>query len=109
SLKLNLMYMFLHLDRNLVQGLGNSPRNITAHIAVADLLWNINKIHSIRFEAQSLFTPQELSHQGDRVNGSWAMGLIEYTISPRYFLTLMDQYAFGNPVPDYRVHYITVN
>lgn len=109
SVKFTLMYMYLWLDRNLVQGLGSSPREIGAHIGVADVSWKINKTHTLRFEVQGMFTPQELNHIGDRVNGSWAMALMEYTISPRYFFSIMDQYAIGNPVEAYRIHYLTVN
>jgi hypothetical protein len=107
KLKLNLMYMYLWVDRNLVQGLGISPREIGNHIGVADLSWKLSKKYSLRFEAQGLYTPQEMDQLGDRINGSWLMGLVELTVSPNFFVSIIDQYAIGNPVEDFRIHYLT--
>lgn len=107
KLKLNLMYMYLFVDRNRVQGLGNTPRLINAHIAVIDLQYKFLPKHTLRFEVQGLFTPPEMDHLTDHVNGSWAMGLIEYTFSPHFFASIMDQWNVGNPTEDYRIHYVT--
>jgi hypothetical protein len=107
KLKLNLMYMYLWVDRNQTQGLGTSPREIASHIAVADLTWKVAKRHTLRMELQTLQTAQELDHIGDRVNGSWLMGMIEYSLSPNFFVSVMDQWAYDNPVADFQIHYIT--
>jgi len=35
------------------------------------------------------------------------MGLIEYTFSPHFFVSFMDQWNVGNPTEEYQIHYIT--
>ena len=56
---------------------------------------------------QTLQTPQELNHMDDRTNGSWLMGLLEYSFSPHFFVSIMDQWNYDNPNPDYQIHYVT--
>lgn len=107
AVKMNFMYMYLMIDKNLVQGFGTSPRVINSHIIVADVSYKFLPKHTIRFEAQGLITPQELDHLDDRTNGSWAMGLIEYNFNPNFFISIMDQWNVGNPTEDFRIHYIT--
>jgi len=71
---------------------------ITSDIAVVELQYKINRKHSIRTELQGLWT------QKDR--GNWATFLIEYTISPKWFFTIMDQYNYGHPDERLRIHYL---
>ncbi|MEY4602947.1 MAG: hypothetical protein RIT43_239 [Bacteroidota bacterium] len=42
--------------------------------------------------------------------GAWATLLLEYTINSNWFVSVMDQYNFGNPEKKYRAHhpYLTV-
>jgi hypothetical protein len=42
--------------------------------------------------------------------GDWVTFLIEYTINSHWFVSVMDQYNFGNPDKKYRAHhpYLTV-
>ncbi len=107
KVKINLMYMYLFIDRNLVQGFGYTPRIIHSHIAVADVTYKFLPKHTLRFEAQTLQTKREMDHLDDRVNGSWLMGLIEYTFAPNFFVSIMDQWNYGNPTEAFRIHYIT--
>lgn len=74
---------------------------ISSHIGVVDVTYKINRKHSIRTELQGLWTGKDNPDKGD-----WATVLIEYNISPKFFFAFMDQYNYGNPDPDYRLHYI---
>lgn len=107
KVKLNLMYMYLMIDKNLVQGFGYTPRVINSHIMVADVQYKFLPKHTIRVELQGLITGQEMDHLDDRTNGSWAMGLIEYTFSPHFFVSFQDQWNVGNPTQEYQIHYFT--
>ena len=40
--------------------------------------------------------------------GNWAMGLIEYTISPHWFFTIQDMYNYGNEKEDKQLHYVNL-
>lgn len=95
--KMNLMYMYTENDTRLTLGDARGTL-VKAHIAVADATYKINSSNAIRFEGQTLLTEQD--------QGSWAMGLVEYTVSPNWFFALLDQYNFDNPVESRRVHYL---
>ncbi|MCI5058653.1 MAG: DUF6029 family protein, partial [Flavobacteriales bacterium] len=70
---------------------------VKSHIGVADITYKLKKKHAIRTEIQGLFTEQD---QGD-----WATMLIEYTISPHWYVAVMDQYNYGNDDEKKRLHY----
>lgn len=73
---------------------------VFAHIAVADLSWNITPKNNIRMEAQGMWTKQD--------KGNWAALLLEYSVSPHWQFTVLDQYNYGNSVTTDRLNYYTV-
>ena len=76
---------------------------IHASIGVIEVSYKINTHHSLRAEFQGCFVQKENGLIKDK--GNWATGLIEYTISPSWFFSFMNQYNYGNPVIDKRVNY----
>ncbi len=74
-----------------------AKKYIKSDIVVLDAKYKISKKHSIRAEVQGLWTKKD--------RGNWATLLIEYTVSPSWFVAVMDQYNFGNPDPTQRLHY----
>ncbi|MDX5347963.1 MAG: DUF6029 family protein, partial [Hymenobacteraceae bacterium] len=94
--KATVSYLNLRYNKDVVQGLADYGI-IDAHIGIADVQYKITPRHIIRTEAQGLFTKQDM--------GSWAMGLVEYTFAPRWFVAVMDQYNYGNPEEKEQVHY----
>lgn len=66
-------------------------------IHVLELNYKIKPKHTLRTEFQVLFTDQD---QGD-----WATVLAEYSFSPHWSFSVLNQYNYGNPDPDNRVHY----
>ncbi|NNK80747.1 MAG: hypothetical protein HKO93_04545, partial [Flavobacteriales bacterium] len=74
---------------------------IFANIAVADITWKFKPKHALRFELQGLWTEQD---QGD-----WAFAQVEYSMSPHWFIAILDQYNYGNADPDKRYHYALGN
>jgi hypothetical protein len=71
--------------------------DVKAWIIWCDLSVKIAENKNLRVEAQNLNTQQD--------KGSWAMALIEYTISPKWSLTITDQYNYGNNDKQNRIHY----
>jgi hypothetical protein len=71
---------------------------IKSNIVVLDVLYKINRKHSVRMEVQGLFT--------DKDRGNWATAVLEYTISPSWFFTIIDQYNYGHPDENLQIHYI---
>lgn len=59
--------------------------------------YKVNATQAVRAEVQWMQTKQDL--------GSWVMGLVEYSIAPRWYFTLFNEYNYGNSNPDRQVHY----
>lgn len=74
---------------------------IYSQIGIADISWNITKKHNLRWELQGLWTKQD--------KGNWVAALVELTISPSWFFSVMDQYNYGNEVKSDRLNYYTVS
>lgn len=74
---------------------------IYADIIIADVTWKIKPKHSVRIEAQHLSTAQD--------QGNWGFGQVEYSVSPNWSFTILDQYNYGNKEEDKRVHYLLGN
>ena len=74
---------------------------VNTNIGMLDVTYRITPTKSLRMEAQGLFTDQD--------RGSWAMGLLEFNIAPKWFFTVMDEYNYGNPDEDLQLHYYNAN
>lgn len=66
----------------------------------AEVTYKIDRKRSIRAELSHMETQQDL--------GSWWWGLLEYNIAPRYSISVMDMWNYGNKDPKKRLHYYTV-
>ncbi|MDP4826492.1 MAG: DUF6029 family protein [Flavobacteriales bacterium] len=71
---------------------------VYADIHVLEFANKLSTHHSLRTELQALTTKQD--------KGDWATVLVEYSYSPHWFVSVMDQYNYGNPINDRRVHYL---
>ncbi|MEX1001084.1 MAG: DUF6029 family protein [Crocinitomicaceae bacterium] len=71
---------------------------ISSHIGVVEAEYKVSRRHTLRGEFQGLWTKKD--------KGNWATALIEYTISPRFFFAVMDQWNYGNPNESKRLHYL---
>jgi len=101
------MYSNQFYNKNIVQF--GSPtagyHNIKSHIAVLDITYKYKSSSAIRMELQGLFTDKDYAHS-DQANGSWAVGLLEWTPSSHWFVAVLDQYNYGNSNPALQLHYL---
>jgi hypothetical protein len=97
--KARLTYQNLIYNIDVVQGKPDEP-NIYANVGVIDIQHNFNRKTALRGELQGLFTEQD---QGD-----WAALVLEFTKSPHWFVSVIDQFNYGNKDPEQRIHYFTV-
>ena len=74
---------------------------VESTIAIADISYKIKKGHTFRVELQELLT--------NGSEGSWSMGLAEYTISPNWFFAVQDMYNWGNHEISKQLHYVNIN
>lgn len=85
---------------------------IQSHIGVIETGIKLGKKHSLRVELQGLFVnkvEEEISPgEVEKVvndKGDWATLLLEYSIAPHWFFSVMDQFNYGNKNADLRLHY----
>ncbi len=93
-----LAYYNISINNNVAKVTNDASGIINAHIGVLELGYKFNRKHALRGEIQGLFT--------DKDKGDWTTLLLEYTISPHWFFSVMDQYNYGNPKRDLRLHYL---
>ena len=92
-------FTYLHqaYNKDVVEGHVDQYGIVYSHIGVADLAWSITPKHNLRWELQGLWTKQD--------KGNWVAGLVELTISPAWFFSVMDQYNYGNSDHNQRLNY----
>jgi hypothetical protein len=98
--KLKAKYTYFYLEFNTLSTPVTTDFKgiVFADIHVLELNYKIKPKHSLRTEFQVLFTEQD--------KGDWATIVAEYTWSPHWFFSVMDQYNFGNSDEAKRVHYV---
>lgn len=100
KLKGTLTYMYQVFNKDEVQGLSGYG-TVYSHIGIAELSYRLNPKNTIRAEIQELYAKQD--------EGSWMMGLVEYTVSPHWFFALIDMYNYENKHKEKQVHYYSGN
>ena len=98
KLKLIGTYINTHYNSKVIVGYDYHGM-IKANIVVLEAQYKLKPKHSVRTEIQHLSTEQH--------EGSWAMGLIEYTVSPHYFFALQNLYNYGNETD--KIHYPNIS
>ena len=116
--KLIAQYINLYYDMDIIENHPGAPV-VEANIAFVDLSYRITSKQSIRFELQHLWdninkgnTTEESTFGHEDVykkRGNWAAALVEYTIAPKWFVSLADKYNYGNPIAGNRDHYYTAS
>jgi hypothetical protein len=74
---------------------------VYANIAVLDLTYKLTSKHSVRMEAQGLWTKED--------EGDWAALALEYNVSPSWYFSVMDEWNYANPVTARQIHYYNVS
>jgi len=93
-------YAYITYNQNVIEGYADKDM-VHAHIFVADMSYRLPNRRSIRWEVQHLVTKQD--------NQDWAMAMVEFNVSPRWFVAAGNQYNYGNDDKDLRIHYYTLS
>ncbi len=110
---LTLMYINLYYDMETIE---NHPgaEAVEANIAFGEVIYKINRKHSVRLELQHMWDNVGKDHEIEagheayyNKRGNWFAFLLEYTIAPKWFVSVADKYNYGNPIADNRDHYFT--
>jgi len=94
-------YYYISYNKDVIQGYNQLYGTIYSHTGVVDMTYLVTKKVSLRGELQGLWTKED--------KGNWAAGLLELTISPKWFVSVMDQWNYGNPVISHRLHYYLIS
>ncbi|MCX6277201.1 MAG: DUF6029 family protein [Bacteroidetes bacterium] len=95
-------YLYQTYDKDVVEGHATGTfGTIYSQIGIADVTWKITDKHTLRWEVQGLWTKQD--------KGDWVAGLVEFTVSPDWFVSVMDQYNYGNSSASQRLNYYTIS
>lgn len=100
KVRMILSYVYLDYNKDVIQGRPGFG-HIYCHIGMAEFNWKINTKNAIRTELQHLYTKQDQQ--------SWALWLVEYTVSPHWFIAALDEYNYGNEIKGDRFHYYTAS
>lgn len=98
-------YINLLYDKDRVEGHTIGEYGVVdANIGIADVSWRINSKNSLRFEGQALFVGK--NDDGIKQDdGNWATLTLEYIFDKHWFFTIMDEWNYGNPNENNRLHY----
>lgn len=96
SFKLLFTYVYEDYNIDVIEGHTGEPL-VHADIFVADMTYKITPTKAIRLETQALITKED--------EGDWFMGLLEYTVAPKWFVSVADQWNYGNDDTERRFHY----
>ena len=102
-------YTFYHFDFNtLTTPVTTDYKGIVnANIHVIETQWKVKPKQSLRTELQGLWVGKDKENPDLlQDKGHWATVLAEYTWSPHWFASIVDQYNFGNNNPGQRIHYV---
>jgi hypothetical protein len=98
KIKLNLEYVYIDYNIDVIEGHPGAEM-VHAHEFNIDFTYKLTTTRSLRIEYEQLITKQD--------RGDWGMLMLEYNVAPKWFFSIMDQYNYGNPDKDMRLHYYT--
>ncbi|MBN2727609.1 MAG: hypothetical protein JXR53_00125 [Bacteroidales bacterium] len=88
-------YALISYNSDVIEG--HTDGMFYANVGVLDLTYKVKPKKAIRFEMQHLWCKQD--------EGNWGMGMIEYSIAPKWFFAVLDNFNYGNPDKDKQLHY----
>ncbi|MGB0391732.1 MAG: DUF6029 family protein [Salibacteraceae bacterium] len=102
SKKYEMKFTYQNLFYNIDQLQGKPGYDdIFANVFIAEGKYKFTRKNTLRMEAQVLATDQ---HDGD-----WAAAVAEFTMSPHWTFSILDQYNYGNKTQEKRIHYFTAS
>ena len=109
---LRLSYFNISVNNDVAKISNDANGIIQSHIGVIETGIKLGKKHSLRMELQGMFVnkveKETAPGQFEKVindKGDWATLVIEYTFAPHWFVSVMDQFNYGNRNADLRLHY----
>lgn len=96
--KASIMYQNTAYDRDLMENQG-SPKygKVKANTIILDGTYRFNSTNALKIEAQHMWSKHDstITH-ADLSNGNWLMLFAEYTIAPKWFFSVSNEYNYDN-------------
>lgn len=96
--KLDLAYNFITYNLTILQG--HAGPLFRGHNVMGRVSYKVNTKHALKFEMDHLYAKED--------DGSWLFGILEYSIAPHWFISVSDQWNYGNEVKSHRIHYYNI-
>jgi hypothetical protein len=93
-------YVYINYNKDVIEGVSEHG-HVFSHIGIIETSFKLDSKHNIRTELQHLYTKQDKQ--------SWALALVEYSVSPHWFFAAFDEYNYGNNIKEDRFHYYTAS
>ena len=93
-----LAYKYITSNLEILQGHAGMMRG---HLVASDLSYKITPKHALRLELQHLYTKDD--------EGSSIYGMLEYSFSPNWFVSVGDDWNYGNPLEGHKTHYYNIS
>ncbi len=93
-----LAYNYITYNLEVLQGHAGMMRG---HLVASDLSYKITPKHALRLELQHLYTKDD--------DGSSVYGMLEYSFSPNWFVSVGDDWNYGNPLADHKTHFYNIS
>ena len=93
-----LAYNYITYNLEILQGHAGMMRG---HLVASDLSYKITPKHALRLELQHLYTKDD--------EGSSIYGMLEYSFSPNWFVSVGDDWNYGNPLEGHKTHYYNIS
>ena len=101
--KWKMILAYTHLIYNfdvIEEGIEDDHNMYTVDVGVADVTYKFTRRNALRLELQYLSTRQD--------SGDWVAASLEYTIAPKWFFNIRDEFNFNNPQSNNTYHYYNV-
>ena len=100
KLRMILTYLYINYNRDVIEGRTGSG-HIYSHSGVVEINYKISSKYNFRTELQHLYTKQG--------EGSWALLLAEFSVSPSWFVGGFWQSNYGNEIKDKQFNYYNLS
>ncbi|MDA3844287.1 MAG: DUF6029 family protein [Candidatus Kapabacteria bacterium] len=79
---------------------------VNSTILIADLTWKIARRKALRLELQHMWSKNDSTVlTPDNINGNWMYALAEFTIAPAWYISVWNEYNYGNEYEERQLHY----
>lgn len=105
--KTNVSFLTQIYDKDVAEN-GWAPviGKVNSNIAIFDATYRLSDKYALKMDLEHMWATQDSAIKTpDFVNGNWAMAMFELTISPNYYISISDEFNYGNEFADHRVHY----